>query len=71
MLLLFTTDVIHENGWDYVWPSVFGGQKLACSSQRFQGAWGVKDKTDHTELVADADALALGRDFERGLAPVG
>lgn len=71
VLLLFTTDVIDENGWDYVWPAalivagiavlvrwhgsaipaggrqedvvrstaVFGGPKLACSSQQFMGAW--------------------------------
>lgn len=71
VLLLFTTDVIQENGWDYVWPAaliaagiaivarwhgraipagareedvirstaVFGGPKLVCSSQAFQGAW--------------------------------
>jgi predicted membrane protein len=72
-LLLFTTDVVHGNAWDYLWPAaiivagitvlrrwsgrptplpvgasaqdvvrataVFGGPKVASSSQSFRGAW--------------------------------
>jgi hypothetical protein len=72
-LLLFTTDLVHGNAWDYFWPAaiivagiailrrwngrptplpagasaqdvvrataVFGGPKLASSSQSFRGAW--------------------------------
>lgn len=71
VLLLFTTDVLDEDAWEYVWPvaiiiagllimvrwrghrvptgareedvvratAVFGGPKIASSSQRFEGAW--------------------------------
>lgn len=71
LLVLFTTDVLDESAWDYLWPAlliaaglaiiaqwrgrsipggarkedvvrataVFGGPKVACNSQQFEGAW--------------------------------
>lgn len=73
VLLLFTTDLLEEDAWNYIWPAlivvaglaivarghgrtiargadtdtedvvrataVFGGPKLASSSQQFRGAW--------------------------------